>query len=243
MNPRPLISYPKPKARKDDLSSRSPFTSIQTRGGAEAQERQARAAELRKKALESVVAPRLSGRRASSSGADDIDADRAPSTNGVYVPQRRPAAEIKAELDEIEMRKRYYRPAHQRAVSSDTEKVKLAQINEYHGGKALPTQVMAPFREAPFEVEERQQREERLRSIRAKNRGLPAASGAAGTTHVSEVSTREALKMQIAAEINDRVEHLGQLREAGVSDARMEAAMKADIARRVKELNDLEAKG
>jgi plasmid stabilization system protein ParE len=223
------------------LSSRSPFTSVRTRGGAEAQERQARAAELRKKALDSVVAPRLSGRRVSSAGADDLDADRAPGAGGVYVPQRRPAAEIKAELDEIEMRKRYYRPAHQRAISSDTEKAKLAQINEYHGGKALPTPVMAPFREAPFEAEERRQREERLRAIRAKNRGLSETPS--GPPRASEMSTREALKMQIAAEINDRVEHLGQLREAGVADPRAEATIKADIARRVKELNDLEAKG
>lgn len=229
------------------MSTRTPFTSVRTRGGAEAEERQQRAAEMRKKALESVAAPRLSGRRVSSAAADDLDSDRAfsagSSSGGGYVPQRRPAAEIKAELDEIEMRKRHYRPAHQRATSSDTEKVKLAQINEYHGGKALPNPVMAPFREAPFEVEERRQREERLRTIRAQNRGLPAAASAPTSASASAaISTREALKMHIAAEINDRVEHLGELREAGLADPRTEASLKAEISRRVKELKDLEAK-
>ena len=50
-----------------------------------------------------VAAPRLCG-RSSSGYSDSIDAENASRAAGIYVPQRKSASEIKAELDDMEMK-------------------------------------------------------------------------------------------------------------------------------------------
>lgn len=50
-----------------------------------------------------MAAPRLSGRIASDY-TDSIDTDKFSRAAGVYIPTRKSASEIKAELDDMEMR-------------------------------------------------------------------------------------------------------------------------------------------
>ncbi|CAE7829603.1 unnamed protein product, partial [Symbiodinium microadriaticum] len=152
------------------------------------------------------------------------------------VPRRRGEDTIRDEVDEIKLRRAHYRPAHTRAVSTDAEKDKYAQICSFHGGKGLPAEMIQPIGEAPFELEAKRKEAERMKKLQSKYRRGPDPAMA---TTPKQLSHREQLATQLTEEINERVEHLKEMTELGTT-AREMAAMRTEIAQRVADLKKLD---
>ncbi len=225
---RPVINYPKPRTK-----ARPPPGQF-IPGGSKADSSDPRKATKRNV---DVAVPRLKGATVKVEDQVNMEIDAGSSRFAPHIPRRKNAGEIKAELDEIQMRQRYYRPAHVKAVSSDSEKDRLAQICEYKGGKGLPSQVIVPAREAPFERAGRLKEEERMEKVRAKHR----KSGPAVAP--TPMSAAEELKMQISREVSERCDYLEEMKSMGALDPQKERAIKQEISFRVNELKRLEEKG
>lgn len=220
---RPAVVYPKLKTKPRS----APQTFIP--GGSKLDASDPRKSTKRRVA---VPAPRLTGRPGNSEYSDSIDAELGV---GRYIPSRRSASEIKAELDEIEMRRRHYRPAHVQPISSDKEKERLAQICEYKGGKGLPAEMVGAVMEAPFERANRLREVDRIEKVRAKYRTSVPVAPAAPLSH------SEIMKQQITGEINERIDYLEEMRLVGGIDRRKETQLKSEVAQRLTELKRLEA--
>lgn len=153
------------------------------------------------------------------------------------IPHRRSESLSRAEIAEINMRQAHYRPAHIKAVSTDSEKDRLNQICSYKGGKGLPTELTQPVGEAPYELEAKRKEQERLEKVRAKYR----KGGTEVQTKPKPLSVTEQLMNQITEEITERCDHLRHLQEEG-GNARKIEVLKGEISQRVAELKRLEAK-
>lgn len=141
---------------------------------------------------------------------------------------------IKAEIDDIVMRNSYYRPAHQRAISTDSEKDKLAQICTYKGGKGLPTELIHPVGEAPFEVEAKRKEAERMSKLQAKYRGTSNSA----PPQPRALSHSEQMEGQLTQEINERCDYLESMKDIGLPPSET-SRIQAEISQRVNELKRL----
>ena len=155
------------------------------------------------------------------------------------LPTRRSEEVIRAELDEITMRQRAYRPAYH-APKGEEEKERLAQICMYKGGKGLP--VVLPVGETPMELAARnaqQKKNDVFVQQRRLARGDERASAAAMQVLRSpRMSVEERMAQQISREIDERCAHLEEMRDIGISKAE-EKAIIADINARAAELGGL----
>jgi len=156
------------------------------------------------------------------------------------LPTRRSEEVIRAELDEITMRQRAYRPAYH-APKGEEEKERLAQICMYKGGKGLP--IVLPVGETPMELAARnaqQKKNDAFVQQRRLARGDERASAAAMAVLRSprRMSVEEKMAEQISREIDERCAHLEEMREIGISKAE-EKAIIADINARAAELEGL----
>jgi hypothetical protein len=153
-----------------------------------------------------------------------------------YIPRRRGVASIQQELDDIRMRQEHYRPAFVKPVSVVAEKDRLTQIFTFKGGKALPEELTMPVGEAPFEVQNRRKEIERLNTIRQK-RGLTVVRSGSQRA----MSTDEEFAQQIQREIEERAQHLEDMRQIGLKPVQ-EKVMMRELAQRVDELQRLHNK-
>jgi Uncharacterised protein family (UPF0193) len=215
--PTPEINYPKPKQKAFQPSGK--FLGAGTKVGA----RDPRQATRRDVAI--VIPKPTGGSQVQRPAAVDC------------IARRRQADTIKAELDDIAMRISHYRPANTRAVD-EREKERFAQICTYKGGKALPEGLVLPVGDAPFELAQKRAEQERLAKVRAKR--FPNSVPISHPTQ--PLTPSEQLKEQIAAEINERREHLAEMRELGIKP-QDERRIKQEIASRVSELERLEREG
>lgn len=151
-----------------------------------------------------------------------------------YAPRRKPEAAIKEELDEIQMRQNYYRPAHVKPISSESEKDRFTQICEYKGGKALPSELIAPSRETPLELKAKFQERERLEKVYNKRAGVTESRST-----MTAVSHEEDMIRQIESEIEERRQHLHDMVAIGSLSASDESRLKAEINKRVLEIERL----
>ena len=158
---------------------------------------------------------------------------------GPYLPHRKPEETIRAEIDELYIRQRSYRPAHVQP-QGEAEKDRYSQICTYKGGKALPKGLITPSGEAPFEAQQRiaqqRQNDEYIAKRRAA-RGEPStARGTAPPAPSPRMTMDEKFAAQISSEIDERVEHLEQLRAIGGVSRKAEAQLLGEINARVTEL-------
>ena len=149
------------------------------------------------------------------------------------IDRRKSADVIKTEIDDIQLKQSRYRPAYVQPISADSEKDRLSQVFTFKGGKALPDELTNPVGVAPFEIAAKKKEQERLQSIRLKRGG----SLRRGPRTAPVLSVEEQLAEQIRSEIDERTQHLHEMRALGVKDK--ETALKAEIARKVAELKSL----
>lgn len=150
-----------------------------------------------------------------------------------FIPKRKGVATIQQELDDIRMRQEHYRPAFVKPVAVEAEKDRLSQIFTFKGGKALPEELTMPVGEAPFEVQNRRKEVERLNTIRQKRGLMVVRSGSQ-----SKLSVNEEYAQQIQREIEERTQHLEDMRQIGIKPAQ-EKVMMRELAHRVEELQRL----
>jgi len=154
------------------------------------------------------------------------------------VYKRRSAESIKAEMDEMKQRQRHFRPAHVQPISGDAEKERLNQIFQFKGGKGLPQELTHPIGEMPLEVESRRKEMERMDAVRNKRgNALPRP---APTRHVkAPLSEKEQFADHISKEIDERREHLLEMKELGMLKPEKERQLKNEIAQKLQELESL----
>jgi hypothetical protein len=170
--------------------------------------------------------------------------------NPIDIINRRKSADtIKLEIDDIKMRQSHYRPAYVQPISGDAEKERLNQIFTFKGGKGLPQELTHPEGEMPLEVAARRKEEERMDAVRQKKGLGPSAAtlrsmkssaqsynGARGR---ASMSVNEQLADQVSREIEERRQHLAEMRELGMIKPDKERALVNEIARKVEELKEL----
>ncbi len=215
-NNRPKINYPKPKSKAVLQDNKKGFIP----GGAKLE-----ASDPRKATRKDVkiAIPKPTGRSVEQENIKPID----------YIPKRKGAAAIQHDLDDIRMRQEHYRPAFVKPVAIDAEKDRLSQIFTFKGGKALPEGFTMPIGEAPFEVQQRKKEMERLDTIRQK-RGLMVVR----SNSQRALSSNEQMAQHIQREIEERTQHLEEMRKIGLNPQK-EKSMMRDLAQRVDELNRL----
>jgi hypothetical protein len=158
------------------------------------------------------------------------------------IPRRRSENIIRNEIEEIKFRQEHYRPGNVKAISSDAEKDRLAQMFIHHGAKTsiLPKAFgLQPEGEAPFERIEKLKEQELRDNFRIK-RGLKPTTNSKVITQ--QLSANEQLAEQISMEINERNEFLKDLRAAnnGKKPCPQELQIMAEISQRVKELKEID---
>jgi hypothetical protein len=117
---KPQINYPKPKQKK--FQPAGGFIGLGAKAGAD---------DVRKHTI--IKAPPVdvpvvgtgSGRRKKFAAVD-------------FIPKKRGESDSRKEIEDIKMRDNYYRPAAGPAYSSEAEKEKLSQINQYRVERAFP---------------------------------------------------------------------------------------------------------
>jgi hypothetical protein len=222
---KPQINYPKPKQKK--FQPAGGFIGLGAKAGAD---------DVRKHTI--IKAPLVdvpvvgtgSGRRKKFAAVD-------------FIPKKRGESDSRKEIEDIKMRDNYYRPAAGPAYSSEAEKEKLSQINQYKGGKGLPLELTQAAGEAPFEAIQRKKEKERIQSVR--NAKLMASGKYIEPHRPAQISVDEELMEQISSEIEERNEYLQELMDnsGGPVSAQTKtiiARVKGEISERVKQLRNLE---
>lgn len=212
---RPKINYPKPKVKQETVDRKGFIP-----GGAKSDAADPRKATRREV---KVAVPKPTGRSAEQENIKPID----------YIPKRKNLTMIQQDIDDIRMRQEHYRPAFVKPVAVDAEKDRLSQIFTFKGGKALPEELTMPVGEAPFEVQQRRKEMERLDTIRQK-RGLMVVR----SNSQKALSANEQFAQQIQREIEERTQHLEEMRRIGIKP-QQEKAMMRDLSLKVGELSRL----
>lgn len=166
--------------------------------------------------------------------------ERGESVKAIDVINRRRSADsIKAEMDEIKLRQTHFRPAYVQPISGDAEKERLNQIFQYKGGKGLPKELTHPEGEMPLEVASRRREMERMDAVRNKRgHDLPRAAPTAGRSR-APLSEKEQFADHISREIEERRQHLEEMKEMGMLKPEKERQLKNEIAQKVQELQSL----
>lgn len=187
-----------------------------------------------------VAVPKFSGRTQSSSSEEEEYSFMKYHALAA-IPRRRSENIIRNEIEEIKFRQEHYRPGNVKAISSDAEKDRLAQMFIHHGAKTsiLPKAFgLQPVGEAPFERIEKLKEQELRDNFRIK-RGLKPNNNKVIT---QQLSANEQLAEQISMEINERNDFLKELRAAntGTKPSQQELQIMAEISQRVRELKEID---
>lgn len=168
---------------------------------------------------------------------------RSESKENIFIaplPSRKSEEAIRAELEEINMRQKNYRPAYVRP-QGDHEKERYAQICMYKGGKGLP--IVMPVGETPFEAAARlqmqQKNDEFTRQRRLARGDERATAGALAVLKSPRMTAEEKMSKQISNEIDERCEYLEEMKGMGALTAKDEARLISEINSRMAELKRL----
>lgn len=157
------------------------------------------------------------------------------------INRRKSAETIKTEMEEIRLKQARYRPANVKPISGPEEKERLNQIFAYKGGKGLPQELTAPTGEMPLEIENRRKEAERADAVRIKRglapRFVPSKNSSVRTA--KPLSENELLAEQVRAEIEERREHLEEMKALGALKPEKERQLKIEISRKIAELESL----
>lgn len=211
---KPKINYPKPRTvpslpQKDFIPGGSNFDAVDPR-------------KVTRRSVNMIV-PKVASRPMEVHKPIDI------------IPKRRNAEKIKLELDDINMRNTYYRPAHVKPTSCDYEKERLNQIFSFKGGKALPEELTNPIGLTPMELAERKRETDRIATIKER-RGITKQVVVANVLNSSEQFAQH-----IVQEIEERRLHLEEMKRLGALKPSDEAALKSEIATKLRELKMYES--
>lgn len=149
------------------------------------------------------------------------------------VPKRRNESVIRSEMDEIRLRQTHYRPPPSKAVT-DADKERFREICVHKGGRALPETCLPPPGDAPFEIRQRLQERKRLEDLKARRNPQRALAP-------SEMSVEDKLAQQLVDEIEERRVYLEEMRGLGGLTHDLEAKLKAEIALRLREMQNLKS--
>jgi hypothetical protein len=213
-NQRPVINYPKPKAKKNPLPAKDWVAAGNKADAVDPHKTTRRAV--------NIDVPKL-GKATNDNSLKPVD----------LINKRRSADTIKVEMDDIKYRQSHFRPAYVQPMSSDSEKDRLNQIFTFKGGKGLPENLTHPVGEAPFEAAQRRKEQQRVDAIRDRRSGAPQRRISA------PLSESEQMAQQITAEIDERRNYLEEMRDIGVKSDQ-ETRIRSEIARKVEELNRLQ---
>jgi len=169
------------------------------------------------------------------------EAARPPALHAIsYVPHRRGAAEIKAEMEEVNDRQRHYRPAVRRVIG-ESEKDRYSQVCAYKGGKIMPADLTPPSSEAPFEILAKLQAVEMEKKFRATRKGLSNRHGnTAPVSTPTRMTQEQELAQQIQAEIEERCNYLEEMKAIGAISKSEIQTLQAEIKSRTLELVNLD---
>lgn len=223
---KPKINYPVPKKAKNAFDpNKQKFNPVNA------------------KVVHGAQDPRKTTRRDTSSllvpkhfhgAAPNMELDSAGPIS--FIPHRRGASEIRLEMEKEQDRQRYYRPAQRRGIGED-EKERYSQVCAYKGGKALMADLTPPPSDTPFELAAKIKMASMESKFRASRKGLSARDGNVhNTVAAAPLTSNQLLSTQIQQEINERCEHLEQMREIGAISKNEIKALQADIKHRTLEL-------
>jgi hypothetical protein len=228
---KPKINYPKPKSKQTNIE---PKTFIP--GGAKTGSSDPRKTTRR---MANINVPKVGSHSSLSSHSNslvNLDYDENNfAAYGTYVNSRKSADAIKIELDDIRMKQSHYRPAYIQPFSSDAEKDRLSQIFTFKGGKALPQELTHPMGVMPLELEAKRREAEQLQNLRMK-RGLHVIT----TRPMKVMSESEQLAEQINGEIQDRMQHIQEMKELGMLKPADERIIRAEIAKKLEEIKSIQ---
>ena len=152
------------------------------------------------------------------------------------INRRRSAESIQAEMDEIKLRQIHFRPAYVQP-SGDAEKERLNQIFQYKGGKGLPKDLTHPEGVMPLEIAAQRKEMERMDAVRNKRgHALPKPPPQNGRFSRAPISEKEQFADHISREIEERREHLQEMKELGMIKPEKERQLKNEIAQKIQEL-------
>lgn len=232
---KPKINYPKPKS-KQTTTNIEPKTFIP--GGAKTGSSDPRKTTRR---IANINVPKVGSHSSSSSRSNslvNLDYDENNfAAYGTYINSRKSADAIKIELDDIKMKQSHYRPAYIQPFSSDAEKDRLSQIFTFKGGKALPQELTHPMGVMPLELEAKRKEAEQLQNLRMK-RGLHVITTT--TRPMKAMSESELLAEQINGEIQDRMQHIQEMKELGMLKPADERTIRAEIAKKLEEIKSIQ---
>ena len=227
---KPIINYPKPKSKvvNEELKTFIP-------GGAKTGSSDPRKTTRR---LANINVPKV-GTHSSHSLANLDGNENTFAVHGNYINRRKSADAIKIEIDDIRMKQNHYRPAYTQPFSSDAEKNRLSQIFTFKGGKALPEELTHPTGVMPLEMEAKKREAEQLQNLRMK-RGLHVIHDGNSRGPSKLLSDKEQLAEQISKEIDERVQHIQEMKEIGMLKPADERTIRAEIARKLEEIKSIQ---
>jgi len=155
-----------------------------------------------------------------------------------YIPHRRGAAEIKAEMEEINDRQKHYRPAARRAIG-ESEKDRYSQVCAFKGGKIMPAEITPPSAEAPFEAVAKLNAIEMEKKFRATRKGLSARPSNTPAPTSARMTQEQEMASQIQAEIEERCNYLEEMKAMGAISKSEIQAVQSEIKSRTLELVEL----
>jgi len=220
-NSRPVISYPKPKQRKAG-APRGKWLPVNNEV--------------------TSTDPRKTTRRDKKVNVPSVGRKQYGDISLIdCVPRRKNEIVIAGEMDELRMQNSHYRPAHFQ-VRGDAEKERLSQVFGYKGGVCLPEEMTNIPSQAPYEIAEKRRK---MEAMAAKRKNFPQfrnaldghpSAGPGMRTKVSQLTHDENMANQISTEIDERVEYLNEMKEAGALDKSEQARLQQEIAARIQEL-------
>lgn len=155
-----------------------------------------------------------------------------------YVPHRRGAAEIKAEMETVNDRQRHYRPAVRRVIG-ESEKDRYSQVCAYKGGKIMMPELTPPSSEAPFEIAAKINAIEMDKKFRATRKGLSNRHNNTVPTPAAKTEEQQMASL-IQAEIEERCNYLEEMKAIGAISKSEIQTLQAEIKSRTLELIKLE---
>lgn len=159
------------------------------------------------------------------------------------IPQRRKEDVIKNEMEDMKQKMTAYRPARTHGARGVDEKDRLGQIFAFKGGKGLPEELTGVVQEAPFEREAKRKdnlinsKYKIVNGQKFKIEDLKGCETVAPAPLSTSDSNKDAIVDQILGEIDERREHLNELR--GHLSQQQQDQLKLEIQSRLCELEKL----
>jgi hypothetical protein len=163
-----------------------------------------------------------------------------------FIVARKGYSEIKKEIDVTKERSRAYRPPINNFKIGEDEKERYSQVCAYKGGKGMIEAGTHISRDqTPYEVAQQRKRIDQESAFRASRKlGLSARStnraAALAPVAPKQLSDKEQMADQIAAEINERADYLEEMEALGDLSKAEKKRLQGEIRTRTIELESMQ---